>query len=182
MIGSLFCLFRWAAFKNIFYASALILLFASLTFFYHFAPAIRLFEYAPFFAIGLLAWLAICYPVIPMLYIPVLISIVFVGFYGGLSLSNLIFGSLAFFLILFWQPKKYKWRFFGTISYSLYVIHPPFVTLQHIIGLRLIDTAFKPILFLLPVASMAVCIFAAWALYKLVEEPTVKISKRIKYI
>jgi peptidoglycan/LPS O-acetylase OafA/YrhL len=99
-----------------------------------------------------------------------------------LSLSNLLFGAVGFFLILYWKPKKSPWRFFGTISYSLYVIHPPFVALEHVIGLRLVETAFKPFLFLLPLGTMAVCIGAAWVLYKLVEEPTMRLSKKIRYV
>jgi peptidoglycan/LPS O-acetylase OafA/YrhL len=95
---------------------------------------------------------------------------------------NLLFGALAFFLILYWKPRKSLWRFFGTISYSLYVIHHPIVALEHVVGLRLVGTAFKPFLFLLPIGTMAVSIGAAWVLYMLVEEPTMRLSKKIRYV
>jgi peptidoglycan/LPS O-acetylase OafA/YrhL len=56
------------------------------------------------------------------------------------------------------------------------------VALEHVIGLRLVGTAMKPFLFLLPIGTIAACIGAAWVLYKLVEEPTMRLSKKIRYI
>ena len=181
-IGAVFCLFRGAAVRNFYASAALILLFAGVTFLSPFCSPIQLIHFAPFFGIGMLAWLVCCYPVksgVAWIFLGLLVAI---GYLGGLSFSNLLFGALAFFLILHWKPQKTRWRFFGTISYSLYVIHPPFVALEHVIGLRLVGTAFKPFLFVLPIATMAVCILAAWVLYKLVEEPTMRFSKKIKYV
>jgi peptidoglycan/LPS O-acetylase OafA/YrhL len=182
IIGLLYCILRWAADKSIMFVSVLIFLFSCSTLLHPLMPQVRLLEFAPFFGIGMLAWLCICYPVLHFIYIPLLLSLILIGFLGSLSLSNLLFGALAFFLILFWKPIQMKWRFFGTISYSLYVIHPPIVTLQHIIGNRLADTSFQAILFLFPFVTMVISIFAAWILYKLVEEPSMKISKQIKYL
>jgi peptidoglycan/LPS O-acetylase OafA/YrhL len=181
-IGALFTIFRGAASKNLYLVGGLVLAFSSVTFFSEFIKPIQLVHYAPYFGIGILAWLVCCYSVRMLLHLFLLATIILIGFLGGLSLSNLLFGALAFFLILHWKPKKSIWRFFGTISYSLYVIHPPFVALEHVIGLRLLGTAMKPFLFLLPIGTIAVCIGAAWVLYKLVEEPTMRFSKKIKYV
>jgi peptidoglycan/LPS O-acetylase OafA/YrhL len=181
-IGAVFCLFRKSAEKTIYASAALILFFAGVTFLSPFCSAIQLIHYAPFFGIGMLAWLVCCYPVKSGVAWIFLGALVVIGYLGGLSFSNLLFGGLAFFLILYWKPQKTWWRFFGTISYSLYVIHPPFVALEHVVGLRLVGTVFKPFLFVLPIATMAVCILAAWILYKLVEEPTMRFSKKIKYV
>jgi len=181
-IGALFTIFRGAASKNLFLVGILVLAFSSLTFLSEFCKPIQLVHLAPYFGIGMLSWLVCCYSAPMRLHVFLLLALVFIGYLGGLSLSNLLFGALAFFLILHWKPRKSLWRFFGTISYSLYVIHHPIVALEHVIGLRLVGTAFKPFLFLLPIGTMAVCIGAAWVLYKLVEEPTMRLSKKIRYV
>jgi peptidoglycan/LPS O-acetylase OafA/YrhL len=178
-IGIIFSFFRYSAARNINYAAILILFCALITLLSDAFRPIGLIHFAPFFGIGMLAWLVCCYPAksgTSWIFLAVLGTI---GYSGGHSFSNLFFGALAFFLILHWKPQKTQWRFFGTISYSLYVIHPPFVALEHVIGLRLVGTAFKPFLFILPIATMAVCILAAWILYKIVEEPTMRLSKKI---
>jgi peptidoglycan/LPS O-acetylase OafA/YrhL len=181
-IGALFTIFRGAANKHLYWVGMLILVFSSVTFLSDFCKPIQLIHFAPYFGIGMLAWLVCCYSVPTRLHVFLLSALVFIGYFGGLSLSNLLFGALAFFLILYWKPKKSHWRFFGTISYSLYVIHPPIVALEHVIGLRLVGTPLKPFLFVLPISTMAICIGAAWVLYKLVEEPTMRFSKKIKYV
>jgi peptidoglycan/LPS O-acetylase OafA/YrhL len=181
-IGALFTIFRGAANKHLYWVGVLILVFSSATFLSDFCKPIQLVHFAPYFGIGMLAWLVCCYSVPTRLHLFFLSALVFIGYLGGLSFSNLLFGALAFFLILHWKPKKSQWRFFGTISYSLYVIHPPIVALEHVIGLRLVGTPLKPFLFVLPLSTMAVCIGAAWVLYKLVEEPTMRFSKKIKYV
>lgn len=181
-IGALFTIFRGAANKNLYLFGVLLLVFSSVTFLSDFCKPIQLVHSAPYFGIGMLAWLVCCYSVPTLLHVFLLSAIVLIGYLGGLSLSNLLFGALACFLILYWKPKKSIWRFFGTISYSLYVIHHPIVALEHVIGLRLVGTAMKPFLFLLPIGTIAACIGAAWVLYKLVEEPTMRLSKKIRYI
>lgn len=203
-IGAFFCMFRLSAQRNILVPACLILLFGAVTFLplfcspiqkLHYVPGgylsiadftlfspIQLIHYAPFFGIGMLAWSVFCYSLKSGISWVFLSALVAIGYLGGLGLSNLLFGAVAFYLILNWKPQKTWWRFFGTISYSLYVIHPPFVALEHVIGFRLAGTALKPFLFVLPMATMAVSILAAWGLYKFVEEPTMKLSKRIQYI
>lgn len=181
-IGAFFTIFRRTANTNLILAGVLILLFSAVTFLAEFCKPIQIIHYAPYFGMGMLAWLVCCYPVAKVLHVVLLSALVLIGSFVGLSISNLLFGALAFFLILYWKPKKSPWRFFGTISYSLYVIHPPIVALEHIIGLRLVGTVIKPFLFILPLGTMAVCIGAAWVLYKLVEEPTMRLSKKIRYV
>ena len=181
-IGALFTIFRGAANRNLVLAWVLILICSSVTFLAEFCKPIQLLHFAPFFGMGMLAWLVCCYPVSRALNSVLVCLLILIGYFGGLSLSNLLFGALGFILILYLEPGKTPWRFFGTISYSLYVIHPPIVALEHFIGLRLVETAFKPFLFILPLGAMAVCIGAAWVLYKLVEEPTLRLSKKILYV
>ncbi len=114
-------------------------------------------------------------------YLGVDVFFVISGFVIPLSLSASDFtlrGIWAFWAARFLRLYPAYWRFFGTISYSLYVIHHPIVALEHVIGLRLVGTAFKPFLFLLPIGTMAVCIGAGWGLYMLVEEPTMRLSKK----
>jgi peptidoglycan/LPS O-acetylase OafA/YrhL len=181
-IGAAFVLFRGAANKSVFLPGALIVVFACVAFLYRLCIPIQLLRFAPFFGIGLLAWWVFCYPVSQRLYVLTLVAIMVIGAFSGLSFSNLIFGAAAFFVILLWKPGKSRWRFLGTISYSLYVIHPPIVAIEHVIGLRLAGTMFKPALFLLPLAAIAASIGAAWVLHRLVEGPTMRLSRRIRYV
>lgn len=180
-IGLLFTPLRASAIRSVWFAVALIMIFASLSFAAPYWKPLQLMEYAPFFSMGILAWLMICYGAGPAV-IAVSISILLVvGLLGGLSLANLMFGGIGFLLICFWNSRKMWWRCFGTISYSLYVVHYPITSLEHVIGKRLLAAGYESWLFTLPFATVAVCLTAAWVLYKLVEEPTMKLSKRIKY-
>ncbi len=181
-IGVAFTLFRAGANRSMHLTGVLILLFACVAFFHQFCMPIQLLRFAPFFGIGLLAWWVFCYPVSRRLYVTTLVALMVIGAFSGLSYSNLLFGATAFLVILFWKPGKSRWRFLGTISYSLYVIHLPIVALEHVIGLRLAGSVFKPALFLLPLAAIAASIGAAWMLYRLVEGPTMQLSKRIRYV
>jgi peptidoglycan/LPS O-acetylase OafA/YrhL len=181
-IGLCFVAIRFSANKNAQIAAGLISLFAGSTFLFQFFPPIQLLKYAPFFCIGMLAWLVYFYKPRNLVSLSALIIISILGYFGDLKVANLLAGALAFFLILCWNPKRSKWGFFGTISYSLYVVHYPITSLQSIIGNRLIARGdFENILFLLPISTMAVSIFSAWLLYKIIEEPTIKLSKKIKY-
>ena len=111
-IGAGFCLFRKSAEKAVFASAALILLLAGVTFLSPLCSPIRLIHYAPFFGIGMLAWLASCYRVkfeATLVFLGVLVGI---GFFGGLSFSNLLFGAMAFYLILYWKPQRTWCRFF----------------------------------------------------------------------
>ena len=181
-IGLAFALLRSWANRGVIFGAILSILFSCATFLHPWAEPIMLLKFAPFFGMGMLAWLVICYVVPRASWIVALCALCIVGYCGGLSVSNLIAGAVAFILIIAWNPRESWWRFFGTISYSLYVIHPPILGVEHVLGGRLIRAGYGAWLFPLPFITMAVCIAAAWVLYKLVEEPTMKLSKRIKYV
>lgn len=66
----------------------------------------------------------------------------------------------------------------GSISYSLYLIHGPIgYTVGSAMQRRL--PGLPPIGIVL--LSLAVCILSAWVLYRLVELPSLRLSKRIRY-
>lgn len=91
------------------------------------------------------------------------------------------FGAALFTIgvILFYRVRISNfWLFPGKISYSLYLLHFP-------IGIKLInltkaqiDPQYSWLLFL---SALGLSVVVAWVLYKLVEEFSEQISRRIKY-
>ncbi|MBN1250742.1 MAG: acyltransferase [Bacteroidales bacterium] len=98
------------------------------------------------------------------------------------KLGYIVFLSafIAYLVIFLVDNNKNKiLKFGGKISYSLYLIHVP-------IGGRIINLAdhfieneiYKSIAVFF---AMALSIFASWIFYKLIENPSIDLSKKIKY-
>jgi peptidoglycan/LPS O-acetylase OafA/YrhL len=92
----------------------------------------------------------------------------------------LIAALLPYFFIMYFDISNKVSKFLGNISYSLYLVHIP-------IGGRVINLAenfFQDeiVRSLFVFVAMAVSIFAAWLFYLLVEKPSMKLSKKLKYI
>jgi peptidoglycan/LPS O-acetylase OafA/YrhL len=106
---------------------------------------------------------------------------------GGLFIFAFIFYSKAGFLlasgasmfILFYNKSiPSLLQFPGTISYSIYLIHFP-------LGIKMInflkpkvDPAYYSLLF---VITLAVVMFSAWIFYKIFEEFSESLSKKVRY-
>lgn len=91
----------------------------------------------------------------------------------------LIAALLPYFFIMYFDLSNKISKFLGDISYSLYLVHIP-------IGGRVIniaETLFtnEMVRSLFVFVAMAVSIFAAWIFYKLVEKPSIRLSKRLSY-
>ncbi len=68
--------------------------------------------------------------------------------------------------------------FLGRISYSLYLVHAPIALLQADV-LQHLEPGVQRVA--LAGGTMAVCIFAAWVFYGMVERPSMTLAKRIQY-
>lgn len=91
----------------------------------------------------------------------------------------LIAALLPYFFIMYFDFSNKISKFLGNISYSLYLVHIP-------IGGRVIniaETMFanEMVRSIFVFVAMAISIFAAWIFYKLVEKPSIKLSKRLSY-
>lgn len=144
------------------------------------APKIGLLQYAPLFGMGIASYHAhtqesglgrtvlLCAP----------ISII--GILGGLSWTTMLVGAISAILISHWDAPKLRLRWFGTISYSLYVVHYPIVTFINQTAIRVLDDRNRHLNYLVPVLCILASIMAAWGLYRLVERPTQQFSRKLK--
>ena len=178
LIGLLFCPLKKGVERGVWLGVMCCISFSLLAL----LPSFRigLFHHSPFFALGILAWMRYRYRIKGSLTWIGVIMISGIGLASGLWWSNVCSGVLAFVLVLVWKPQRGKVRVLGSISYSLYVIHPPFVALGHVIGRNLLESG-SPLVFLVPWVAMAISILAASVLYRLIELPTMRLSRKIRY-
>jgi len=106
-------------------------------------------------------------------HLPVTRSLLWAPVFGGLVLSQCLRPNL-----LFTNPVL---SHLGTLSFSLYLCHPPMVHFLHPVFLRIYD------LVPLPEAALAVCVLLTFALlypvaciaYRLVEQPGIRAGERL---
>jgi len=91
----------------------------------------------------------------------------------------LIAALLPYFFIMYFDFSNKFSRFLGNISYSLYLIHIPIG--GRIINLTSTFTDDELIRSIFVFVAMAVSIFASWIFFKLIEKPTMMLSKRLTY-
>lgn len=141
-------------------------------------PAAYIFPWLPFFLMGIAAyhyrrgmlnrWLFFAALVLPTLFALVWGS-------WRVALASV---STAIIIATVSRPMPRLLVGLGTISYSLYLIHWPVgVTVGNAIR-RAIPTT-PPIVIVL--ITLTACLLVAWVFYRLVELPSVRFSKRIRY-
>ena len=81
--------------------------------------------------------------------------------------------------IAFLQIRNPVLIFLGTISYSLYLVHPPVTKIVFTLGRSHAQSTLQRTLLIL--CALAASIFAAWVSYLLVEKPAQKWSASFKY-
>ncbi|RYY70632.1 MAG: acyltransferase [Chitinophagaceae bacterium] len=94
----------------------------------------------------------------------------FKGLAGGIVVSS---------ILLFWRYATNIIKFFSMISFSLYLTHVPIGGKVINLGLRYVETPLARYLLLL--VSVVISIAFAFAFYKLVEQPSLKLAKKIHY-
>lgn len=155
--------------------------------------AVRLFQYATCFAIGMLVAGRRLFGFGLPLVITLCVLLEIIGFHNGQSWRVLLGSGLAALVALFCTgPVSRKARFIrrfwflGTISYSLYVIHQVIASAGENISrmiLRKIHGSTGVLLAnLVPVGSLIAAFFAAWLLYRFVEKPTHEFSRKFRIL
>lgn len=88
-------------------------------------------------------------------------------------------GLITALLVCYVEFKTRITDFLGKISFSLYLLHVPIGGRIINLGGRYANTSWKVWGVLL--VALIVTLIASWIFYKLVEYPSQKLSKRIKY-
>ena len=191
-IGLLYPSLLRAGRKSEFGIPLCVVFFASLSFLAPLCPPLELLKYSPFFALGILLERQLAKPM------PGWLLYVTVAVIGSLALVSKIqlsapaaaTGVLTFLIILYWKPEFKGGNrlaklalFLGTISYSWYVTHQPIAAAGESAARLLLKLRHFPgqllAVNLVPVASFAATILAAWLLYLLVEGPTHRLARKI---
>jgi len=109
----------------------------------------------------------------------IMLLIILIMIFAKFDKRYLIAALLPYFFVMYFDFSNSFSKFLGNISYSLYLIHIP-------IGGRVINLAktftedeFTRSIFVF--VAMAVSIFASWIFFKLIEKPTMLLSKRLSY-
>jgi peptidoglycan/LPS O-acetylase OafA/YrhL len=85
-----------------------------------------------------------------------------------------LYGGAAATVMAWWNPPRMKIRFLGSISYPLYVVHVPILTLTARAGLRLGQEDH-----LIWVAAISAAVIVAIVVHHFVEKPSVQLSRDI---
>jgi peptidoglycan/LPS O-acetylase OafA/YrhL len=113
------------------------------------------------------------------LFLGLMMALLILGYLkGGVQTPICAIISIGFILLVK-KPIK-PLIFLGTISYSLYLIHTPFGTDGIINFLQnYIDTEIGKMVLLL--LCLPITLFAAWVFYRIIEKPSMKLSKTVSY-
>lgn len=139
---------------------------------------VSLFSYLIFFLIGTVGFFI--YNKIGNLLINYLIVIaLFVFSFFNYELAAVILSLFTFLVILYFKKSlPVQFQFFGTISYSLYLIHFP-------IGVKLINLlkfhVNTSLYYLLLLLVLAITVLISWLFSRFVENPSETLSRKIRY-
>ncbi|MGB0839550.1 MAG: acyltransferase family protein [Chitinophagales bacterium] len=141
------------------------------------------FRYASFFVLGICLFLKRTKRLpLPYIHGLIVLSLLCCGYTRGLV--ELTAGILAFTLI--WVNANIDWRwtnFLGKISYSLYITHSVVGLAAEIVLKRIVDIHIYPIgKIVMLFVYTGICIAFAALFFKLVEQPFIRYSKKIKLI
>ncbi|MBD2445267.1 acyltransferase [Dolichospermum sp. FACHB-1091] len=142
-------------------------------------------SYVPLFMIGLVGFLYYINFCDRIAFITLLLLLFNIYIFSPMgSLEKSLVALLTILLIVLWKAPLIKVRFFGTISYSLYVIHYPITSLINgNIGKKLVAESdfWAAIPWIFPLSSLIISLSASFLLYRLVELPSMNLAKRIQY-
>jgi peptidoglycan/LPS O-acetylase OafA/YrhL len=139
---------------------------------------ISLFLNLDFFLIGTIGYLIYERKGFIVINYIVLIGLVICCFFFY-ELAAVISALLTILVILFYKkPLPSFLQFFGTISYSLYLIHFPLTTKIINIGNRYMNSNYQFIFFTIVFTFTSL---VSWVMYRLIESPSENLSRKIKY-
>jgi len=143
-------------------------------------PSVMFFHYTVYFLLGLLAFQRHALFIgTPQFTVSCLVCSA-VGIADGHTAETIVsLGAAAVILATpAGIPRPFLWL--GTISYSLYILHPPVGYFMDSIGKRVTDIHNDPygkVVLLFLYTAITICL--SWVFYRLVEKPFLKWSKRI---
>lgn len=108
-----------------------------------------------------------------------LLVIFTIGNYVSLGLPYTLAGLGAVTAIAFLKIKNRVFGFLGTISYSLYLVHPPVTKVVSALGRRFATTDARQTALIF--IALGIVIASAYVLYVLVERPAQRWSSQFKY-
>ena len=162
----------------------IIALFVSGLFFISdFFPQVGFLSQAPFFGAGMLSISALKMNSILKKNITFLLAVsilILQGFTNGIY-DNCAAAIFTIACIIWWNAPQMRISYFGTISYSLYVTHYPIITLTNQTAMHFFGSEGHPVLYVVAFANFIIAFLVADVLFKYVEQPTQKLSKKIKY-
>lgn len=135
-----------------------------------------IFCQAPFFLMGIFAFLYFEKLVSGRLLLAVVVVFMIVG---GFSFDwpATFFAAATVPAILFWNSPSRFWLFIGTISYSLYLLHVPVGSRVTNLTEALTDNTF--IRLMMVAGAYAISVVAAYIFYRMIEVPSIELSKRV---
>lgn len=177
LIGLIFPLLR----RNIWLTLVLLTGF-SLTVFLPPGGPIELLEYSPFFAIGIAGFLLRHFHATNDQALLWFSIVFFSGIYcvHEYSLQG-ITGVISVCLITGWKPSRHRFRYFGDISYSLYVTHYPIIFFNNQASRFLFGEGPHLFHYVVFFGNFILCVIVAHFVYKWIESPTLLLSKKIQY-
>ncbi len=96
-----------------------------------------------------------------------------------LSGTRMLFALFAYLCIFFVKFRSNITDFLGKISYSLYLTHTYFFHICYVLSEQIIDFSYPLAKYLFVVFLIPLSILFAYAFYKLVEEPSINLSKSL---
>lgn len=168
---------------------ACMILFAALAFLAPYCKPLRLLEFCPFFALGVLLARSVSRPLDPRLLWGAALALCAIAYLCGLRRAACV-GLITAAVIHFWpadrrlsgKPAR-ACLFLGTISYSWYVIHTVIQMAGEAGAMYLSGLDAYPLqqwmVNLVPLAGFAASIPAAWLLHVAVEGPTHRLARKI---
>jgi peptidoglycan/LPS O-acetylase OafA/YrhL len=180
-IGMLFPLVAAALHRRT--APLLVFAFAALASLREALPSVGLLAQAPIFAVGIAAF---CYVKSPDRGNRLALIAAGLGacLYEALAVGRPLeagCAALAGLAIVAWRPGRGPLRYFGDISYSLYVSHYPLIFALNQTVRHYYAGTESPLLYAAAAAGPLLAMALAHVLYKLVEAPTQRLSKAIAY-
>ncbi|AOY83930.1 acyltransferase [Moorena producens JHB] len=192
IIGLLHPGFRRLSQQSTLNISFISILFSLLVFASPWCEPLQLIKYSPYFALGILLAMQFRYKLPYPNLVLTLIAITIPAILSGLALSEWLIGLVTFFIILYWKPPSLSdsllgraLLFGGTISYSWYVTHQLLASVGESVAKFISSQSSLPLrdilVNLVPVGVFVFSIIFAWLLYILIEKPTHKLARRIRY-
>lgn len=135
--------------------------------------------YLPMFLPGLLFYWYKSERISPILFAALVMLLGGLGYYSYDIIGPICTGFFLLFIIFVHKP----WRplvFIGTISYSLYLIHTIIGTDGIINFMQNYITDPNDQIWL-TILTFPIVVFITWVFYLLIERPSIRVSKRIKY-